>query len=66
MELNKLRDEMNSRFDRLDDKLDKVMESSSKNESDISWMKGFGKFFVTLFISVITGIISLIFGGTGK
>ena len=62
MDLKELKSDMDERFDRLESKLDKFAESTLRNESDISWIKGAIKLSGTAIIGIITTLISLLFG----
>lgn len=66
MDLNKLHEEMTERFDRLEEKLDKHSELTTKHETDISWIKGTIKMSSSIIITIIGAIISLFFKGNAQ
>ena len=60
-EFNQMKDELNGRFDKIEEKLDKALEVSNTNKNDISWMKGFAKISITIITTIISGLVGLFF-----
>lgn len=52
-----LKEHVDARFDRLEDKLDKYASRTTKNEADISWLRGYSKTATTLFLTLALAAI---------
>ncbi len=63
MQLQDFRDEVNTRLERIEEKLDAYNHKSITNEADLSWIKGFLKFGSALLASVIGTIITYLIKG---
>jgi len=61
IDLDKLQQHVDSRFDRLEVKLDEFSERTTKNTRDISWITGSVKFTVPLIITIILGLVAVWF-----
>lgn len=49
------------RLERIEKKLDIHLEKVSKHEADLTWVKGYIKTSVALFISITVGLITTFF-----
>jgi len=63
---NNLLTHMNSRFDRLETKLDSHLERISIAEADIGWLKGSAKVAITIGIAVLGFIGNILFHSLNK
>lgn len=54
------KDAVINRLDKIDEKLDRHMEQSNINKTDIAWVKGFIKISVTMIIGVVGSIASYV------
>ena len=59
-DLSDLRDHIDNRFDKLDDKLTSHLDRISKTEESIIWLKGHVKISTTLLITIIGVVVSYI------
>lgn len=64
----KLGERLERRLDRIEEKLDKFLEREAIQEaqlssqaSDINWVKGYIKFSVSAIITIVGGVVTLIF-----
>lgn len=57
MDVNDLRTHLDTRLDKLEDKLDNHLERISKAEVAIEWLRGHVKIGVTLLLSALTGLV---------
>jgi len=60
MNLEELRQHMDSRFDRLEDKVETFQDRITENTSDIGWIKGHLRVTVTIILAV-AGFLSAAF-----
>ena len=58
VEFKDLKDEVISRLDKIEDKLDRHMEQSNANKTDIAWVKGFIKISVTMLLGILGSLAS--------
>ena len=58
MELEILRQHMDARFDRLEDKVDNHLERLSKAEAAIEWLKGHVKFTTAVGLAVVGTVMT--------
>lgn len=56
--LDRLADKFDERCDRLEAKLDRYSEVSSKNTADLRWVKGYIKLSLTAILGIITSAIA--------
>ena len=57
MNHDELKNAMDSRFDRLEAKLDKYAAETIKATSDLIWVKGGVKFLLTMFLAISTTVL---------
>lgn len=50
--------QVNTRFDRLEEKIDKYAEQTTVNTQDISWLKGNLKIGVSALIAILGALVS--------
>lgn len=60
MNLQDLRDHLDKRFDKLEGKVDNHLERISKNETDVSWLKGHYKLTLSIIIAALGGLASAV------
>ena len=51
--MNELRNYLEQRFDKMDEKLDNHLERLARAEADIGWLRGFTKTFATLVVAAV-------------
>lgn len=51
-QLDKLREHMDARFDRVEEKVDNHMGRLSRTEADITWLKGHVQWVITILVAV--------------
>lgn len=61
MDVNGLREHIDKRFDRFEEKLDGHTERLARNEADVSWLKGSTKIIVAIVMSAAGFLASLYF-----
>lgn len=68
MELNELKQHIDTRLDKLDSKLERMEDKQDKHleritaaEVSINWLRGSVKVGVTVLLAVVTGLINLIY-----
>lgn len=64
--LDKRFDRLDTQLNHLDSKLDDHLGRISKAETELSWIKGAGKFVLTLIISALGFIAQAVWNITGK
>jgi hypothetical protein len=62
VKFKQLQEHVDNRFDRLEDKLDLYTAETTRNSNDLTWIKGYVRISITLFISAISYVISQVFG----
>jgi len=60
-DLNKLREHLDSRLDKLEDKLDVHIERISKAETSIEFLKGHAKISIMLILSALGALASSLY-----
>lgn len=61
MELQNLREHLDSRLDKLEDKLDNHVERISKAEASIEWLRGHVKVMTLIAVALMSGMASAIY-----
>jgi hypothetical protein len=64
--LDKRFDRLETRLDQLDEKLEDHLGRISSAETELSWVKGAGKFVLTLILSALGFLAQAIWTNTGK
>lgn len=59
MNLNDLQSHLDSRLDRLEDKLDNHLERISRAETSIEWLRGHANIATTLLITALSGLAAV-------
>ncbi len=54
-------DDLNSRLDRIEQKLDDSLQQMSTNSADISWVKGYIKTSVAFITALTAGVLTSLF-----
>lgn len=57
MEIKDLRDHLDERIDRLENKLDDHLGRISKAEESIEWLKGHVKVSISILLAFVTGLV---------
>jgi len=61
MDHKELLKQIDTRFDKLEKKLDAALVKSTENETDLKWVKGYIKTSLTFMISLTIGLITTFF-----
>ncbi len=61
MQLNELKEHLDARLDKIEDKLDNHLERISKAEASIEWIKGHLRVSVSIFIAALTGMAGALY-----
>lgn len=62
MEIKQLQAHVDSRFDRIEAKLDQYTTETTKNTNDLTWVKGYVRISISIFITIISYVASQLFG----
>lgn len=57
MDHNELAERLEKRLDKIEDKLDKHLETVSVNKADINWLRGSLKIGMTAFLTFVGGLV---------
>lgn len=58
MDLNKLQNHVDTRFDKLEDKIDNHMDRLARIETDVEHMKGHAKILITGVLSAVGAVLA--------
>lgn len=61
MDLNDLREHLDGRLDKIEDKLNNHLERISKSETSIEWLKGHLKLSLSLLLAALSGMAGAIY-----
>jgi len=61
MDIQNLQTHIDTRLDRIEDKLDGHLDRIAKTEADLSWVRGHIKIVTTVAIAIVTGMAGVIY-----
>jgi hypothetical protein len=61
MEVNSLKEHLDQRLDKLENKLDDHLQRISKAETSIEWIRGHLKVSLSIAIALVTGLVGALF-----
>lgn len=61
MELNDLKEHLDSRLDKIEGKLDNHLERISKAETSIEWLRGHASISLTIMIAALSGMAAALY-----